>query len=138
MATQRKAGAWSCAVLLPGQVVGGKDDEPAIAFHDGQRQVRRQETPREQRGTRQASPAISRSPGVRLTGRRNWVFEPVTPRFSGAVLPWRVAAARSLVRHLAASIVAQGRSPSLEVYLRWLPVWLPRIRSSGIIRATHL
>ena len=62
---------------------------------------------------------------------RDWFINSDTPHhlsswdvFSGAILPSRIAAARSLMRHLAASIVARRRPMSLHARLCWLPVWL--------------
>jgi hypothetical protein len=48
-----------------------------------------------------------------------------TFRFSGASDPSPGVAGRGSICRLAASIVAWGRSVSLTVWLRWLPVWLP-------------
>jgi hypothetical protein len=66
--------------------------------------------------------------------------EPPTFRFSGAILPSRVVAARSLMRHLAASIVARRRLTSLHACLHWLraPTLAPRIRRSGSYRGYTL
>jgi hypothetical protein len=61
-----------------------------------------------------------------------------TFRFSGANLPSRVVAARSLMCHLAATIVARGHLPSLEVCLRWLRVWLPESDGLPLIGATRV
>jgi hypothetical protein len=60
-----------------------------------------------------------------------------TFRFSGAIEPSRDVGNRSLIRHLAASIVARSRRALLDVCLRWLPFWPPGSGSHAAAGVTY-